>query len=576
MRTCVRSIGTHNLNRFDLGSHTKQISTQSSEAQHWFNVGLNWCYGFNHEEGVKCFQKALEFDPHCVMAHWGVAYGSGPFYNNVWRQFSEAEADAATRLCYDHIQLARAAAYVASDLENRLVEALSQRFQKPHAVSGEEFDRWDDEYASAMRRVYYVHKDDHDVMAIFAEAMMTRTPWRLWDVKRGIPAENADTAEALEVIERSIAMHDEAGTPQHPAILHLHIHATEMSTEPERAMRSADILGTLCPDAGHMNHMPGHTYVLCGLYEKARIASEKAIRADNKYVDYAGQFNFYTTARCHDLHLMMYTCMFLGQFKPALAAAEQMCATLSKDVLSVPDRPQLAITMEGYYSMKMHVLVRFGRWQDIVDAPMPDDPQLYCVSTAMHHYAKGVAHAALKNFAAADEQRRQFHAAVARIPEDRKFFNNTAQAILAVGEKMLDGELEYHKGNCDTAFENLRESVHRDDNLEYTEPWAWMHPPRHALAALLAEQGHHAEAEEVYRTDLGLDDTLQRCAQHPDNVWALHGFVECLRKRGDTVELPVYEAKLAEALARTDVPVTSSCLCRTEVEDGSSIGCCAG
>ena len=529
-------------------------------------MGLNWCYGFNQEEGVKCFQKALEFDPDCVLAHWGAAYGAGPFYNNAWRQFSKEEADEATQFSWDHIQSARLAAASANRLESRLVEALAERFQKPHAVSGDEFDRWDDDYADAMRRVYYDYKDDHDVMALFAEAIMTRNPWKLWNVKSGKPSANADTLEALEVIERSIAINEAAGLPQNPAILHLHIHVTEMSDEPERAMQSANTLANLCPDAGHMNHMPGHTYVLCGEYEKAKHASEKAIRADNKYVDYAGPFNFYTTARAHDLHLMMYTCMFLGQFKPAMAAADQMCATLSKDVLGVKGRPQLASTLEGYYSMKLHVLVRFGRWWDIINTPLPDDPELYCVSTAMHHYAKGVAHATLRNFDAAEEERLAFHTAVARIPEDRRFFNNDARSILAVGEKMLAGELEYHIGNYDIAFDHLRESVIRDDNLEYTEPWAWMHPPRHALAALLSEQGRFDEAEAVYRTDLGLDHAIQRCAQHPDNVWALHGFVECLRQRGDTKELPKFEVRLSKALAKTDVPVTSSCMCRTKVD----------
>lgn len=562
------------MNQFYLGTHTKQISTTSSEAQYWFNLGLNWCFGFNHEEGVKCFEKALEHDPECVMAHWGAAYGSGPFYNNVWRQFSEHEATTATSFCFHHIQQARAFAATATVLENDLVEALAQRFQKPHSVSGEEFDRWDNDYANAMRRVYFANKDDNDVAAIFAEAVMTRTPWRLWNVKMGIPNRDADTLEALEVIERAIAIRDAEGRPQHPAILHMHIHVTEMSNEPERSLRAADILGTLCPDAGHMNHMPGHTYVLCGEYEKAKTASEKAIVSDNKYVDYAGAFNFYTTARCHNLHLMMYACMFLGQFEPAIAAAEQMCATLSKDVLSMPDRPQLAITMEGYYSMKMHVLVRFGRWQEIVDTPMPEDPVLYCVSTAMHHYAKGVAHAALKNIVQAEEQKDLFHSVVARIPENRKFFNNTAQSILSVGEKMLEGELEYHKGNYETGFAALRESVTRDDNLEYTEPWAWMHPPRHALAALLAEQGQFEEAEEVYRTDLGLNNCLQRCAQHPDNVWALNGLVECLHRLGKTEELPKYEAKLAAAMGKTDVPITSSCLCRTAPSELLPEACC--
>ena len=550
------------MDRFDLGQHKRNIKTTSATAQRWFNIGLNWCYGFNHEEGVKCFHRALEHDPRCMMAHWGIAYGSGPFYNNVWRQFSPTEADRATRIGHHHIQQAMRFTDSATPLETALVKALAKRFQHPHGVDGATFDRWDDEYADKMRTVYADNRDDHDVAAIFAEAMMTRTAWRLWNVKLGVPAARSDVLEALEVIERSIKMKDAAQERQHPAILHLHIHATEMSNEPERAMQSADTLGTLCPDAGHMNHMPGHTYVLCGDYEKAKIASEKAIRADDMYVDYAGAFNFYTTARCHNLHLMMFACMFLGQFKPAIAAAEQMCATLSKEVLSIKDRPQLAITMEGYYSMKMHVLVRFGRWQDIVDTPMPDDPVLYCVSTAMHHYAKGVAQAALKNIDAAEAQRASFHAAVARIPDNRRFFNNTARSTLSVGEMMLNGELEYHKGNYDLAFEHLRESVRRDDTLEYTEPWAWMHPPRHALAALLAEQGHFEEAEDVYRTDLGLNEKLQRCAQHPRNVWALHGLVECLSLRGETVERPIYEEQLRIALAKTDVPVTSSCLCR--------------
>lgn len=552
------------MEHFNLGEHERDVSSTSTDAQRWFNLGLNWCYGFNHEEGVKCFHRALEHDPQCVMAHWGIAYGTGPFYNNVWRQFSEAEADSAVRTAYYHIQQARRFAHTASGVENALLGALSRRFQQPHGVDGATFDSWDDDYADAMRDLYRANPDDHDIAALFAEAMMTRTAWQLWDVKRGVPAKGSDVLEALEVIERSIAAKDALGERQHPAILHLHIHATEMSDAPERAMRSADTLAALCPDAGHMNHMPGHTYVLCGEYEKAKIASEKAIRADNKYVDYAGAFNFYTTARCHDLHLMMYTCMYLGQFKPAMAAAEQMCATLSKEVLRVKDRPQMAITMEGYYSMKMHVLVRFGRWQEIVETSMPDDPVLYCVSTAMHHYAKGVAHAALKNIDAAEQERRSFYSAVERIPENRKFFNNAARATLSVGEMMLNGELEYHKGNYDVAFEHLRESVQRDDNLEYTEPWAWMHPPRHALAALLSEQGHYDEAEEVYRTDLGLNGKLQRCAQHPRNVWALHGLVECLRQRGETAELGTYEAQLNIALGKTDVPVTSSCMCRAK------------
>jgi tetratricopeptide (TPR) repeat protein len=337
-------------------------------------------------------------------------------------------------------------------------------------------------------------------------------------------------------------------------------------------MRAADTLATLCPDAGHMNHMPGHIYMLCGDYPRAKAASERAIIADDMYLAYAGPLTFYTIACAHDLHLMMYACMFMGRYRDSIETANKMCRLLSRDVLGVKGRPKFAMSLEGYYSMKTHVMVRFGRWQEIIDEPPPGDPELYLVSTAMLHYAKGIAHATLKQFDRADNERNLFQESLRRIPHERRFFNNEAHTILAVGEKMLDGELAYHRGNYDAAFTHLRESVRLDDNLEYIEPWAWMHPPRHALAALLMEQGKFDEAEEIYRDDLGLSGRIQRCAQHPDNVWALHGLVECMQRRGEKVALPMLQTKLAAALELADIPITSSCMCRTKSQP--AISCC--
>ena len=205
---------------------------------------------------------------------------------------------------------------------------------------------------------------------------------------------------------------DEKKIKQHPAIVHLHIHILEMSDEPERARASADALATMCPDAGHMNHMPGHVHVLCGEYQRARAASERAIAANDLYLAYAGPLTPYTTACAHDLLLMMHACMFMGRFRDSMEAANKLGSMLTKDVLSVKDRPKFSTSLEGYYSMRTHVMVRFGRWQEIVDEPLPDDAELYLVSTAMLHYAKGVAHASLKNFRRRRQERRLFHDSV--------------------------------------------------------------------------------------------------------------------------------------------------------------------
>ena len=557
---------------FDLGTYRRVVSTRSPEAQRWFDLGLNWCYGFNQEEAIRCFEKALSFDPGCAMAHWGIAYAAGPFYNLTWREHGPAEAQRAAQRGFDHVRLAREAASGASPVERRLIEALAARYQKPHAVTIEEFEHWDDAYAAEMRRVYYEFRRDQDVTALFVEALMMRSVRRLWNLKTGAPAPGSDVLEALEICERAIGLADEAGTAPHPALLHLHIHMLEMSTMPERALPSARRLGELCPDAGHLNHMPGHIYVLCGRYEEAKSASEKAVRADDLYLAQTNAPGYYLLACCHDLHLMMFACMFLGQLKPALWAADRVRELVPREMIAQPDRPKLTQTIEGYHAMKSHVLVRFGRWREIIDEPMADDPALYVLTTAMQHYAKGVAHATLRDFAAADRQRELFNLHLDRIPRERRFLSNPARASLAVGGALLDGELAYHKGHRDEAYEHLRRAVELDDNLSYTEPWAWMHPPRHALAALLLDQGHVAEAEQVYRDDLGLSGGVQRCAQHPGNVWALHGLAECLTRRGESTELPQVQDSLRAALAKADVPISSSCLCRTSTQPPTS--CC--
>ncbi len=213
--------------------HQDRSRQPSPEAQRWFDLGLNWCYGFNREEAIRCFRKALEFDPECVMAHWGMAYAAGPFYNLAWREYGEQEANASHQA---RLRAYRQGAGLvpdrATELENKLVEAMARRMQKPHAVAPEEYDRWDDDYAAEMRRIHFSHPDDQDVASLYIEALITRTPRRLWDVKTGQPAKGSDIVEALQACERAMRRADELGVKQHPAILHLYIHALEMSNMP--------------------------------------------------------------------------------------------------------------------------------------------------------------------------------------------------------------------------------------------------------------------------------------------------------------------------------------------------------
>src|SRR6201989_1323783 len=132
------------MDRFNLGTYRRRISTDSAETQRWFDIGLDWCYCFNHEEGIRCFEKALQYDPDCPFVHWGIAYAAGPFYNLTWKERGETEVADATKRCFRHVQLALSSVARASEIERQLIEALALRFQKPFPVTLQEFERWDD------------------------------------------------------------------------------------------------------------------------------------------------------------------------------------------------------------------------------------------------------------------------------------------------------------------------------------------------------------------------------------------------------------------------------------------------
>ncbi len=541
---------------YDLGSYSRSISTQSKEAQLWFDRGLLWCFGYNHDESVACYKRALEADPDCSMAYWGIAYSSGCNYNKPWEAFDQEDALRSVAAAYDATQEAMSRLGNVSAFEKALISALPHRY--PTRVPADDMDSWNDDFADAMRKVHAEFSDDLDISTLFAEAIMNRTPWALWDLKTGKPADGADTAEAITVLEKALK---QEGGMEHPGLLHVYIHLMEMSPHPERALKVGDALRNLVPDAGHLNHMPTHIDVLCGHYERVVSSNETAIIADRKFLEREGPINFYSLYRCHNYHFKIYGAMFLGQYRPAIETADEMISTLPEELLMV-DSPPMADWLEGFISMKQHVYIRFGKWQDIIDQVLPENPDLFCVTTAMMHYAKSVAYAASGDVTNGEKEANLFEQAFARVPDSRYVFNNTCLDILAVAREMMLGEIAYRKQDYDKAFAHLRKSVELDDNLPYDEPWGWMQPTRHALGALLLEQNRIEESMEVYRADLGLDATLSRACQHPDNVWSLLGYHECLVRLDQTMDAQIIKQRLDLANARTDVAVKSSCYCK--------------
>ena len=233
---------------------------------------------------------------------------------------------------------------------------MAERYPSPEPADFETMGRWNDAYADAMRRVHARYPDDLDVAALFAEAMMIRTPWQLWNPRTGEPVERS------EIRSKSWRSSNEAWLAPRlrasitPCCCTCMFTRIEMSPHPERALAAADALRTMAPDAGHMLHMPSHIDVQIGRYAAAIEANDRAIAADRRYAANEGEFNFYTSARCHDLHLKIYASMLAGRYAPAIEAADELAMNLPAELLRSSGSP-LADWLEGFVPMRLHVMV---------------------------------------------------------------------------------------------------------------------------------------------------------------------------------------------------------------------------
>ena len=511
-----------------LGSHHRKVTTTSEAAQEYFDQGLAFLYGFNHDEAIRSFEAAAASDPQCPLAFWGIAAANGPHINNP--AVDEPHAKAAWRA----LTKARALATKATKVEQALIEALGKRYADPQPADRKPLD---EAYAKAMADVWKAYPGDADVGALTAEAMMDLRPWNQWTLAGKAQPGTDEVIRILdEVLDRS---------PQHPLALHLMIHAVEASPHPEKADVAADRLRDLEPGLGHLVHMPSHIDVRRGRWQQAVTANEKAIEADLAYRKIMPQQGFYRIYMAHNRHMLAYAAMMQGESKKATHAIEEMLAEIPEEFIK-----QTAPMIDGFFAMPYELHMRFGRWDAMLAEPKPRE--CFPITTAVWHYARGVSYAAKNDVAAAKSEQHAFLAAVKSVPKDASFSQNPAADILAVAKKTLAGEILYREGKTDEAVAALREAARREDNLHNIEPPAWIPPVRHALGAALMDARRYTDAEAVYREDL---------ARYPENGWSLFGLSQSLKMQGKNAQASEVAIRFDKIWQHADVKLSSSCFC---------------
>ncbi|MFN8468925.1 MAG: hypothetical protein U0X20_25435 [Caldilineaceae bacterium] len=517
----------------NLGDFHREITTNSEEAQAYFDQGLVLAYGFNHELAIQSFQEALKHDPACAMCYWGIAWALGPNINLPMDPAVNGQA-------WEALQQAQTLAENATPEEQAFITALAARYSEQAPENRADLDL---AFADAMGKMAEQYADDADVLSIYGESMMDLMPWNFWTAD-GEPTEY--TERILSTLEAALAI-----SPDHPAANHYYIHATEASKDPGRALASAKRLETLVPGAGHLVHMPAHTYWRTGRYGDAVRINQHAAHADETAaagMPDPGMYNFYSVAYYpHNIHFESIAAGMMGDSETAIAAAQHL-------VEAIPEQAYRDLPFfEDFRPIPYQALIRFGRWQEMVDAAAPGEELPF--ATAMWHYARGVA---LANLGRVDEAKDELAAVEAA--KSNPAFDGLVMASLATAQQNLDMAAGILKaaiakagGDGAEAIAQLQAAVDIQDSLPYMEPPAWYFPIRHLLGAELLADGQAAEAEAVYRKDL---------EQFPANGWSLIGLAGALEAQGKADEAATVRDEFEQAWQGADVVLTSSvCPC---------------
>jgi tetratricopeptide (TPR) repeat protein len=506
-----------------VGNLHHPVSTSNSEAQEFFDQGLRLIYDFNHDEAARSFQRATELDPKLAIAYWGIAEAVGPNYN-------DPASEDRFKQAHEAIQKAVDLSASASPSEQAYIQAMAKRFP---ADPKADLRKGAEDYHDAMREVSKKYPDDLDAATLFAESGMNLHPWGLWHVD-GTP--EAGTVEIVATLE-SVIRRD----PNHLGAIHYYIHATEASSNPERALAYANKLAAMAPNAGHIVHMPAHVYIRTGDYEAAVKTNEEAAAVDRAYIKASGAQGIYPMMYySHNLHFIAMCASMNGNYAEAKKNAELLVANVGSHVKDMPP-------LEGFMTIPMAVAVRFHQWADILAMPQPDPAMK--ITTGFWHFSRGMALAGTGKLSEAEAEYKIVSEAEQNTPPDVVFampINNKAKDIMKISEDVLGAKIAMARKDYAQAISLLTAAVAIQDTLKYGEPPDWFFPVRESLGGALLVNGDAAGAEKVFRADL---------ERNPRNPRSLFGLQQALRAQNRNYDAGFIEHEFQDSWKGGEVKV---------------------
>jgi tetratricopeptide (TPR) repeat protein len=503
-----------------LGNVHHPVSTNNAQAQKFFDEGLALLYGFNHAEAAKAFQKAAQLDGNLAMAYWGVALVNGLNYN-------APEFPEGLKVARQNLAKAQSLSAKSSPGEQAYIAALTRRYGDDSSPETREHA-----YSEAMKGVMENNIDDLDAATLYAESVMNLSPWQLWS-KDGKPG--PDTERVIAILESVLRRN-----PKHIGANHYYIHAVEASKDPQRALMAADRLRDLKLTAGHLVHMPAHVYLRTGDYVAAADSNVIAAKADHDYIASTGTKTglypiFYYA---HNIHFQALADAMAGRYNRARTAADTLVTNVTP---ALKDLPPVAM----FLPVPTYVMVRFHKWDEVSKLQEPD--KAMALNHAMWYWARGMAHAAKGDSAAADIDLKNLQAAQKSAPAGAMVDKNSLATVLDVAGHVLEAHIAQSRKDYAAAEKHFSMAAQIHDNFNYIEPPEWPFPVYESMGAMLLAGGKATEAERAYRADL---------ERNPRSGRSLFGLMQSLKAQGKNDAAREVEMEFKEAWKNADTPLT--------------------
>jgi tetratricopeptide (TPR) repeat protein len=502
----------------DLSTSDLGVTGISGDARLYFDQGVALLFGFNHEAAVRSFRKARSFAPECAMCWWGEATANGL---NINAGMSEEQNRAAIFA----INQAQRLSASSSAPEKDLIAAAAARF--PDDLTADR-DALEAQYADKMMGVARRFPASDDIAVLAAEAAMNTSPWDYWVDAAGERIAKPQIASAIAMIETVMERN-----PAHPQASHLYIHLTENGPDPARGEAAADRLAAHAPPMlGHLVHMPGHIYFRTGRYKDSIAANIAAARADEEYLQLAGddgvyRFGYYP----HNVHFLLASAQMAGDVRTVTHETERL-----KRILGVEVARELP-WVQAIHAAPLFAMSQFASNEAVL--ALTGAPSELAYVDAMRRYARAVAFARLGRHQAFVTEL----TAMERLAEDPRATAMVeagfpAPDIIRLAALVAKGRQAHSMGEYDRAAGHYRAAQEIERTIPYNEPPYWYFPIAQSLGASLYRAGKYEDAQTAFR---------QALFQAPNSGWALYGLAQTEAKLGNALEAKAANAALDKA-----------------------------